>query len=144
MTPRHDDADSLARTLWGEARGDGEAGMEAVAAVILNRLERSARLGGRHWWGATIAQICRARLQFPCWNPASPIRARLFSLDENDGDFRLAHAVAARAMAGLLPDPTFGATHYKPAGAPWPGAWGYPRRPLAAIGGREFFSPRDD
>jgi hypothetical protein len=118
--------------------------MEAVAAVILNRLERSARLGGRHWWGAALAAICRARLQFPCWNPANPDRARLFSLDDSDRDFRLACAVATRAMAGLLPDPTFGATHYKPVGAAWPAGWGHPRQPLVTIGRREFFSPRDD
>ena len=29
--------DVLARTLWAEARGEGQAGMEAVACVILNR-----------------------------------------------------------------------------------------------------------
>jgi spore germination cell wall hydrolase CwlJ-like protein len=139
-----DDIDTLARTLWGEARGEGEPGMEAIAAVVLNRLQRSTRQGGRHWWGATIAAICRARLQFPCWNPANPDRRTLLVLDSQDGDFRRARAIAARAASGLLPDPTFGATHYRSAGSPWPSSWGHPRQPLATIGARAFFNLRDD
>jgi hypothetical protein len=139
----HDDIDALARTLWGEARGEGEPAMEAVAAVVLNRVERSALLDGRHWWGATIAAICRARLQFACWNPANPNRALLFAVGVEDPDFRLAHAIAARAAAGQIPDPTFGATAYKPAARPWPFSWGRPRLPLATIGGREFFNLAD-
>ena len=140
----HDDVDTLARTIWGEARGEGQAAMEAIAAVVMNRLERSLRFGGRHWWGATITEICRARLQFPCWNPASSIRAAVFAVDASDADFRLAHVIATRAAAGQLPDPTFGATHYKAAADPWPTAWGHPRLPLAAISDREFFNLRDD
>ena len=37
--------DTLARTIWGEARGEGSAGMQAVANVVMNR----AAIGG--WWG---------------------------------------------------------------------------------------------
>ena len=33
------ETDTLARTLWGEARGEGHYGMEAVASVILNRVK---------------------------------------------------------------------------------------------------------
>ena len=46
------DLDTLARTLWAEARGEGVAGMEAVAAVIMNRV--NADLGNDDkpdWWG---------------------------------------------------------------------------------------------
>ena len=32
-----DDLHIMAATLWGEARGDGIEGMEAVACVIVNR-----------------------------------------------------------------------------------------------------------
>ncbi len=35
MTPR--DLDIVAKTVWGEARGEGRKGMQAVAEVILNR-----------------------------------------------------------------------------------------------------------
>lgn len=32
-----EDIDTLARTVWGEARGESLLGKEAVACVILNR-----------------------------------------------------------------------------------------------------------
>jgi len=32
-----DPLDTMARTVWGEARGEGERGMEAIAWVIKNR-----------------------------------------------------------------------------------------------------------
>ena len=34
------DLDILARTLYGEARGEGTEGMEAVANVIMNRYRK--------------------------------------------------------------------------------------------------------
>ena len=38
MEPENfDDLQIMARTLWGEARGDGQEGIEAVARVIINR-----------------------------------------------------------------------------------------------------------
>ena len=39
--------DVLARTLWGEARGEGTAGMQAVASVILNRVKIAKQKGLR-------------------------------------------------------------------------------------------------
>lgn len=32
-----DDVDILARTIYGEARSEGQEGMEAVACVVMNR-----------------------------------------------------------------------------------------------------------
>ena len=57
------DADILARTIWGEARGEGKGGMEAVALVVLNRLDVSNQKGG-YWWGNTLLDICRKPYQF--------------------------------------------------------------------------------
>ena len=31
--------DVLARTIWGEARGEGTSGMSAVACVVINRVK---------------------------------------------------------------------------------------------------------
>lgn len=42
--------DLIARVCWGEARGEGETGMEAVAQVVYNRLT-----DGR--FGATVSDI---------------------------------------------------------------------------------------
>jgi len=133
------EADTLARTLWGEARGEGEAGMTAVAAVIRNRIAVSAKLGGRHWWGADWIGVCRARGQFTAWNPGNPSRVRLLTVNESDPDFRLAKRIAADAIAGRIEDPTFGATTYKLAAAPWPYSWGHFRLPLVEIGKHAFY-----
>ena len=97
--------DTLARTIWGEARGEGALGMQAVAAVVMNRV-RSGRFGP----DATI--VCRARRQFSCWNDGDPNREKLLSAGDTDPRFRAALRIARRALAGLGDDPTQGSTHY--------------------------------
>ncbi len=98
---------TLARTLWGEARGEGVKGMEAVASVILNRAS-----AGR--FGDGVSGVCLAPLQFSCWNANDPNRPKLAALTEAAGDaaFRAALDVAGRALGGALADPTGGALHY--------------------------------
>jgi spore germination cell wall hydrolase CwlJ-like protein len=135
-----DDIDMLARTLWGEARGEGEAGMQAVAAVVLNRVATAQAHQGNYWWGATIKRVCRAQAQFSCWNPGDPNRPKLLTVDDRDPEFRRALIIAADAAAGRLGDPTLGATSYKVASLPWPHSWGRPRLPLVRIGKHEFFN----
>lgn len=132
--------DILARTLWGEARSEGEAGMAAVAAVVLNRIEISDRHGGRYWWGRDPISVCRAKGQFLSWNPGNPNRSRLLTVDDRDPSFRLALKIAAQALAGELPDPTFGATGYRVANLPWPHSWGHFRLPLTVIGKHAFYN----
>ena len=50
--------------------------MEAVAAVILNRV-RIARERGGYWWGDTIIRVCQKPYQFSCWNKHDPNYGRL-------------------------------------------------------------------
>ncbi len=108
---RQMEIDVLARTLWGEARGEGVTGMKAVACVVLNRLE-VAEAKGRYWWGNTIIQICQKPYQFSCWNRSDPNFRKLSEVDERDPVFVSALRIARRAVEGLLEDITFGATHY--------------------------------
>lgn len=61
MTPSMKDFDVLARTIWGEARGEGIKGQKAVAFVIMERV-RDAR------WPSAITSVCRQPMQFSCWN----------------------------------------------------------------------------
>jgi spore germination cell wall hydrolase CwlJ-like protein len=50
---------TVALTILAEARGEGQAGMNAVACVIAQRaLER----------GLSMRDVCLERLQFSCWN----------------------------------------------------------------------------
>ena len=46
--PNLTDTEVFAKTLWGEARGEGIIGMLAVACVIKNRINRPG------WWGNDI------------------------------------------------------------------------------------------
>lgn len=95
----------------GEARSEGSGGMEAVACVILNRVE-VAKSHGTYWWGNNIIQVCQKPYQFSCWNKQDPNFKKLTSVTEDDIQFATAMRVARRAMLGFLKDKTSGATHY--------------------------------
>ncbi len=98
--------DVVARTLWGEARGEGKDGMQAVANVIMNRVAR----GG--WYGLTPAEVCQKPKQFSCWNSSDPNYKKMLSVTTSDPQFRQAWQIAEQAVAGKLPDITGGATEY--------------------------------
>lgn len=121
-----------ARTIYGEARGEGDDGMKAVAHVILNRVT-----DGR--WGPSLGSVCLAPYQFSCWNLNDPTRHAMLSMFS--GDIVLAAAEAAFGDANAEQqggtDPTNGATHYRRIGTP--AAWADGHTPCATIGHHEFF-----
>lgn len=124
--------DTLARTLWGEARGEGRHGMHAVASVILNR---AARPG---WWGRSVTEVCLRPRQFSCWLAGDPNRPKLLRVQPSDTAFALALEIAARALAGRLPDITHGSTHYHAVEvAP---SWARGRAPCVVIGRHAFYN----
>lgn len=98
--------DILARTIWGEARGEPQAGQIAVAYVAKNR----ARKPG--WWGGDIISVCQARDQFSCWRPTDPNRPKLLGVTTSDPVFVNILKIARKVMAGEVADPTDGATSY--------------------------------
>lgn len=124
--------ETLARTIWGEARGDGIPGMEAVAAVIVNR--------ARHprWWGRDIYGVCTKSWQFSCWNANDPNLAKLLSVTPADPQFAEALVIAGRAVAGVLPDPTRGADSYYDASIP-PPSWAATAVHTVDIGSQRFY-----
>lgn len=124
--------DTMARTLWGEARGEGPAGMAAVAWVIRNRVASRVR-----WWGRGVVGVCRHPFQFSCWNPGDPNLIRLRDVTVSDPHFTAAVRIARDVLAGRVPDPTGGADHYHAATvAP---DWARGREPTARIGGHLFY-----
>lgn len=128
--------DVLARTIWGEARGEGSAGMQAVANVVLNRVA-VAKARGKYWWGNSIIQVCQKPYQFSCWNKEDPNYRRLLSVDDADLHFVTAQRIARRAVYGALDDLSCGATHYHAAGvAP---EWAKNEKPVAVIGRHIFY-----
>lgn len=129
--------DVLARTLWGEARGEGSTGMEAVACVILNRVEIAKRHKG-YWWGNTVLQVCQKPYQFSCWNKQDPNFRKLIGVTEDDMHFATALRVARRAVLGFIKDMTLGATHYHTLNIlPH---WAKGQKPTARIGHHIFYT----
>lgn len=129
--------DVLARTLWGEARGEGPHGMEAVASVVLNRVAVAQANGGAYWWGADIISVCQKPYQFSCWNRSDPSYARLQEVDERNIHFATALRISRRAVAGTLVDRTDGADHYH-ADYVAPD-WAKGQTPTATIGHHIFY-----
>lgn len=114
MSQRERDIDVLARTIWGEARGEGEAGQIAVGWCIRNRVEIDLRNDGKpDWWGEGYEGVCKAKWQFSCWNLNDPNSAYL----RGEKTIPAAQYVRCREVAlavidGHRPDPTGQATHY--------------------------------
>jgi hypothetical protein len=54
MAATENDRDILARTLWGEARGESLAGQIAVAWTIRNRVNDG---NAKSWWGGRAIPV---------------------------------------------------------------------------------------
>lgn len=132
-----DPVEVLARTLFGEARGEPVRGKEAVAAVIVNRVAR-ARARGGYWWGDSIIGVCLRPWQFSCWNANDPNRARIVAVTPENKTFAACLRIARRALAGGLKDPTGGALHYHNTHVHPPWAWRH--APCAEIGNHLFYN----
>lgn len=141
--------ETLALTLWAEARERPVRAIEALAALVVNRAraaaagDEAARLRfapsgpAAAAWAALLGRACRAPFLFTCWNPRHPRHAALGEAPEGDPALAVCRRVARRAALGNLPDPTGGATHWHDVGA-LPG-WALGRVPAAEAGGLVFY-----
>lgn len=99
------DVDAIAKTVWGEARGESAAGQMAVVHVILNRTKT-----GR--WGERPNTVCTAPKQFSCWNANDPNSRVLSGLDFTRESYAETVKLVLSCLSGKYADPTNGATHY--------------------------------
>lgn len=114
--------DTLARTMWGEAQGEGDTGLAAVAHVVLNRVDAA------RWWGRDVVGVCRKPWQFSCWNSNDPVNPRVRAVTAADAIFARALEVAGQLLRlqrethdeRVRLDPTGGATHYHSSRIPPP------------------------
>ncbi len=130
------DTEILARTVWGEARGETLAGQIAVAHTIMNRVLAPG------WWGTSVRTVCLKPHQFSCWNYNDPnypyvCGRKTISIKELDPLMD----VAQSAISGVTDDPTRGANHYYSTlvfkdGAP--PAWAKNMKQMAVIGHHVF------
>ena len=106
------DAHWMALTMWGEARGDGEAGMRAVGHVIDNR-----RRSGRNPTTYVTDTVSEA-WQFSCWNPGDPNLAAMLNVEALPANsherlmWQAARRLAEEILSGRSEDPTGGALFY--------------------------------
>lgn len=129
----------FARTLWGEARGETDAGMAAVACVIINRFEN------KKWYsGKTLGETAKLCVkgskyhQFSCWNKDDPNRDKMLKLTYVELKRELD---IIRTLLNDYQDITFGATHYhtknlRP-------KWAAGKKPCAVIGNHLFYNNID-
>lgn len=97
--------DILARTIWGEARGEDMRGRIAVANVVMARVADPR-------WPDTVRGVCLQPLQFSAWNIGNPNREQMLAVDNDDEIFVECVAIARSAIDGRLGDVTDGANHY--------------------------------
>ncbi|WP_257386328.1 cell wall hydrolase [Tahibacter caeni] len=136
--------DTLARTIWGEARGEKKPGRVAVAWVVLNRTADAQKR-----YGQSIEAVCLKPKQFSCWNAGDPNLAKLKAVTDADTAFRECLDIAAAAVGGKLSpdpadpnrpkDPTKGGNHYHTVGLQPLPHWAEGKTPTATIGRHVFY-----
>jgi spore germination cell wall hydrolase CwlJ-like protein len=137
--------DILARTIVGEARGEGKPGMTAVANVVMNRVAAAklylAQKDKPHalFGDGSVASACLAKWQFSCWNAGDPNRAIIEALGPDKAIFIEALDIAGKAVTGQLPDQTNGATHYFDRRMTTPPKWAAGQTPCHTEGHHLFF-----
>ncbi len=118
--------DMIAAVLMGEARGEGEEGLRAVAQVVRNR------------GGDPLMQVLRRR-QFSCLN-GTTIEKLTYKMKREKG-WKLAQRIAEQLLSNpeQLGDETKGAKFYERTGhrAFWTARF----RKVATVGNHDFFLP---
>jgi spore germination cell wall hydrolase CwlJ-like protein len=132
-----EERDYLIRTMAFEAPGEPDVGKAAVAHVILNRKKS-------HRWGDTVKDVVMKPWQFEPWMTR---RKEMENLSPDDPRYRKAGRIADAVLAGDVPDPTAGATHFlnptvvkKRRGGSLP-SWA--RGEGLSIGRHTFYSPEE-
>lgn len=132
------DVDTLARTMWGEARNQGPAGLRAVGQTVLNRVDAGS------WWGRDVQQVCLKPMQYSCWNSGDPNRSQVLSVTSQDAIFAQALEIARDLLVQpdadrMRTDDTNGATHYFAENLVPVPDWARGRTPCARIGQHVFY-----
>lgn len=134
-----DDIDILARTIYGEARGEykcldgGIASLIAVGNVVMNRVKVGC------WYGKTIQEVCQKPWQFSCWNRGDPNRSMLMHDDIADPVFSLCREVATKVAIEEWPDLTKGSDHYHATTLPTYPPWAKGREPKIRFAKHVFY-----
>lgn len=124
----------VATTLWGEARGEGERGMQAVMNVIMNRAKGDFK---------KAKDVALAPKQFSMWNDVVNAEQTALALAQrarNDEQWKQAIQIVDQAARGHLTDITGGATFYFNPKKANP-SWAKEMKKTVTIGHHDFYKP---
>ena len=134
------DIDVLARTIYGEARGEyfradgGISSLVCVGNVICNRAKKPRR------YGSSIAKICQRPYQFSCWNSSDPNHVIITKIKAGDDKiFDLCFDVARKVLEEQWPDLSEGANHYHASWMQVYPSWALDRTPTKRMGQHLFY-----
>ena len=127
------DIEILAKTIFGEARGESRKGQIAVACCIINRFK------SKKWFSSkTISGVCQKPWQFSCWNKNDPNSQKIANLT-----FPTYSKYFSVIKEAELEDITNGATHYYAPKLIKCPKWAVGKKPCAEIEGHLFFNDID-
>lgn len=125
-----DERDVAIRTMLGEAAGEGDSGMAAVAHVLKNRAADPR-------WAGNVRDVALDPYQFSAWNSGEGGNDLVTRYGPGSPEYERAGAIYDAVMAGM-PDPTRGATHYYAFNTINEPGWFGALTPTATIGGHRF------
>ncbi len=133
----------LATMIYGEARGESQRGMAAVAWTAKNRAKNK-----------TICDVVLAPMQYSVFNDNPALRQAALSIDIaprqknpiDEKSWQTAMAVADGVLSGKIQDPTLGSTHYLAPSLMKKNGWTYPKWArqytlVTVIDNHKFFKP---
>jgi len=133
MSQRERDIDALAKTIYGEARGEPREGQYAVAHSVMNRHNSNKS----YLKGDSIAATCQKPYQYACWNDNDVNRNKL-------GNYGAEHRqIATDVIDGRHRDNTGGAKHYHADYAKAAHPWANNKNPNVRIGHHDFYNNID-
>lgn len=134
------DIEVLAKTMYGEARGEvakvngGLASLIAVGNVIMNRVRENT------WYGDSVSDVCQKPWQFSCWNENDPNRIKLLNLRANDNEiYNECLVIASQLVEGRVIDLTKGSNHYHVKSMLRKPRWSKGKKPVFRIGSHVFY-----
>lgn len=110
-----DDVNMLARTIYGEARGENYDGKVGVANVVVNRFLTAQQLPGlRSQFGGSLqgTMLAGGGDQFNCWRPSDANYTKMLNATNNDPHFVESRQIAYGILTGQINDNTKGSDHY--------------------------------
>jgi N-acetylmuramoyl-L-alanine amidase len=133
-----DDMEVLARTIYGEARGEfkriGLQALEAIGHVVMNRVRQQT------WFGKTVTEVCLKPMQFSCWNKTDPNYEIISKPILSSSLMDVCRQVAKSILTGKAVDVTGGCDHYHSRFCV--PIWAHGQHPKCAIGNHIFFDLR--